>query len=43
MTDREIKETYELDGYVVVRDIIDDGDLDLMRNFIKTRVDIAKR
>ena len=39
MTDQEIKASYERDGYVVVRDIIDDGDLDPMRNFIKARVD----
>ena len=39
MTDQEIKESYERDGYVVVRDIFDDGDLDPIRNFIKARVD----
>ena len=27
MTDQEIKESYERDGYVVVRDLIDSGDL----------------
>ena len=39
MTDQEIKESYERDGYVVVRDLIDSGDLDPIRNFIKARVD----
>ena len=39
MIDNEIEESYEQDGYVVVRDIIDDGDLDPMRNFIRARVD----
>ena len=38
MTDKEIKESYKRDGYVVVRDIIDDGDLDPMRNFIGMKV-----
>ena len=39
MTDQEIKDSYDRDGYVVVRDFIDDRDLDPMRNFIKERVD----
>ena len=39
MTDQEIKESYEGDGYVVVRDIVDECDLDPIRNFIKARVD----
>ena len=39
MTDQDIKASYERDGYVVVNDIIDDGDLDPMSNFIKARVD----
>jgi len=37
--DREIAAAYERDGYVVVRDIIDDGELEPMRDFIKDRVD----
>ena len=43
MTDQEIKASYERDGYVVVRDIIDDGDLDPLRTFIQTRVDAYAR
>ena len=39
MTDQEIKESYERDGYVVVKDLIDDHDLDPMRKFIKAKVD----
>ena len=39
MTDQEIKDSYDRDGYVVVREIIDDRDLDPMRNFIKEKVD----
>ena len=39
MTDQEIKTTYERDGYVVLRDIIDDQDLEPMRDFIKAKVD----
>ena len=39
MTDREIEESYQRDGYVVVEDIIEDGDLDPIRNFIEARVD----
>ena len=39
MTDQDIVRSYEQDGYVVVRDIIDDRDLDPMRNFIKAKVD----
>ena len=40
MTDQEIKDSYDRDGYVVLRDIIDDRDLDPMRNFIREKVDI---
>lgn len=39
MTDQEIKTAYERDGYVVLRDIIDDRDLEPMRDFIKAKVD----
>ena len=39
MTDQEIKTAYERDGYVVLKDIIDDQDLEPMRNFIKAKVD----
>ena len=39
MTDQKIKTAYERDGYVVLKDIIDNRDLDPMRNFIKAKVD----
>ena len=39
MTNQEIKSSYERDGYVVVRDIIDNRDLNPIRNFIKAKVD----
>ncbi len=39
MTDQEIIEAYQRDGYVVVEGIIDDGELEPMRNFIKAKVD----
>ena len=39
MTNQEIKSSYERDGYVVVRDIIDNRDLDPIRDFIKAKVD----
>ena len=39
MKDQEIVDSYERDGFVVVKDIIDDRDLDPMRNFIKAKVD----
>ena len=39
MTDQEIKTVYERDGYVVLRDIINDRDLDPIRDFIKAKVD----
>ena len=39
MTNQEIKTAYELDGYVVVRDIINNRDLDPIRNFIEAKVD----
>lgn len=38
MTGQEIKTAYERDGYVVVRDLIDDRDLDPIRDFIKAKV-----
>ena len=37
--DREIVDRYRRDGYVVVEDVIDDADLDPMRNFIAAAVD----
>ena len=43
MIDQEIKTAYERDGYVVLRDIIDDRDLDPMRDFIKAKVDAYSR
>ena len=39
MTDQEIKGSYEQNGYVVVDNIIDESELDPMRNFIKAKVD----
>ena len=39
MTDEEIKESYEQNGYAVVENIIDESELDPMRGFIKARVD----
>ncbi len=39
MTDREIKNTYERNGYVVVKNFINDSDLNPIRGFIKARVD----
>ena len=39
MTDQEIKETYERDGCVVVKDIIFDHELEPIRVHIKTKVD----
>jgi phytanoyl-CoA hydroxylase len=39
MTYQEIKESYEQNGYVAVENIIDESELDPMRNFIKARVD----
>ena len=38
MTDQEIKATYERDGYVVVKDIIEDHELEPIRDHIKTKV-----
>ena len=43
MTDKEIKTAYERDGYVVLKDIIDDPDLDPIRDFIKAKVDTYSR
>ncbi|MYC76615.1 phytanoyl-CoA dioxygenase family protein [Candidatus Poribacteria bacterium] len=43
MADQEIKTAYERDGYVVVRDLIDDGDLEPMRDFIKAKVEAYSR
>ena len=43
MTDQEIKTAYERDGFVVLKDIIDDRDLNPIRNFIKAKVDAYSR
>ena len=43
MTNQEIKSSYKRDGYVVVRDIIDNRDLNPIRNFIKAKVDAYSR
>ena len=43
MIDQEIKTAYEQNGYVVVRDIIDNRDLDPIRDFIKAKVDAYSR
>lgn len=43
MADQEIKTAYERDGYVVVRDLIDDRDLEPIRDFIKAKVDAHSR
>ena len=43
MTDQEIKNAYEHNGYVVLRDIIDNRDLDPIRDFIKEKVDAYSR
>ena len=43
MTDQEIKTAYEREGYVVLKDIIDDRDLEPMRDFIKAKVDTYSR
>ena len=43
MTDQKIKTAYERDGFVVVRDIIDNRDLNPIRNFIKAKVDAYSR
>ena len=39
MTGKEIQPSYERDGYVVVKDLIDNRDLEAMRDFIKAGVD----
>ena len=39
MTDQEIKISYEREGYVVLKDIINNRDLDPIRDFIKAKVD----
>jgi ectoine hydroxylase-related dioxygenase (phytanoyl-CoA dioxygenase family) len=39
MTDQEIKETYERNGYVVVENIIEEHELEPIRAHIKTKVD----
>jgi ectoine hydroxylase-related dioxygenase (phytanoyl-CoA dioxygenase family) len=43
MKDQEIKASYEREGYVVVRDLIDNRDLDPIRDFIKAKVDAYSR
>lgn len=37
--DQEIRDSYNRDGYVVVDGLLDDADLDPMRNFIKDNID----
>ena len=39
ITDQELKEAFKKDGYVVVRNIIEDHDLEPIREHIKTKVD----
>ena len=39
LSDHEIVERYRRDGYVVVEDIINDSDLDPMRDFLASKVD----
>ena len=39
VNDQEIVEHYRRDGYVVVEDVVDDADLDPMRDFIAAAVD----
>ncbi|MEM7125314.1 MAG: phytanoyl-CoA dioxygenase family protein [Chloroflexota bacterium] len=39
MNDQELRESYQRDGYVVVRDLIDECALEPIRNFIKSKVD----
>ncbi len=39
MTNQEIKNAYERDGYVVLKDIINNRDLEPIRDFIKAKVD----
>ena len=39
MTDRQLQESCNHNGYVVVRDVIDDRDLSPIRNNIKAKVD----
>lgn len=43
MMNQEIKAAYERDGYVVIRDLIDDRDLEPIRDFIKAKVDAYGR
>ena len=39
LSDQEIADNYKRDGYVVVTDVVDDADLDPMRDFIASKVD----
>ena len=39
MNDKEIKKSYERDGFVIVKEIIDNHELDGIRNIIETDVD----
>ncbi len=39
MNDQKIVDRYQRDGYVVVEDVVDDADLDPMRDFIAAAVD----
>ena len=39
LSDQEIADNYQRDGYVVVEDVVNDADLDPMRDFIASKVD----
>lgn len=39
MTDQQVQEDFDRDGYVVVQNIIDEAELDPIRTFIATKVD----
>ena len=39
LSDQEIADNYQRDGYVVVADVVGDADLDPMRDFIASKVD----
>ena len=43
MTDQEIRTAFERDGYVVVKDLVDVGDLEPMCDFIEEKVDAYSR
>ena len=43
MTDQEIRTAFERDGYAVVKDLVDVGDLEPMCDFIREKVDAYSR